>query len=50
MDRTAKNGRRWSAADAYLKPALERSNLHIETRALAHRVLFDGKRATGVEF
>lgn len=50
MDRTTKNGRRWSAADAYLKPALERSNLHIETRALAHRVLFDGKRATGVEF
>lgn len=50
MDRTTKNGRRWSTADAYLKPALNRSNLHLEVRARTHRVLFDGRRATGIEF
>ena len=43
------NGRRWSAADAYLRPALDRKNLTVITKALAHRVLFDGTRATGVE-
>lgn len=50
MDRTTKNGRRWSAADAYLKPALKRPNLHLEVRALTHRILFEGNRAKGVEF
>ena len=47
---TVKNGRRWSAAVAYLNPAKKRSNLTIETKALAARVLFDGKRAIGVEY
>lgn len=47
---TVKNGRRWSAAVAYLNPAKKRPNLHIETKALAARVLFEGKRATGVEY
>jgi len=42
--------RRASAARTYLHPALKRPNLQLVTNALVHRVLFDGKRATGVEF
>src|SRR5262249_57114203 len=37
-------------ARTYLHPALKRPNLQLVTHALVHRVLFDGKRATGVEF
>src|SRR3954463_8191003 len=47
---TQKRGRRWSAADAYLKPALDRPNLTVRTGAQATRVLVDGGRATGVEY
>ncbi|MFN3214382.1 MAG: GMC family oxidoreductase [Henriciella sp.] len=47
---TVKNGRRCSAAVAYLNPAKKRQNLQIETKALAAKVLFDGKRAIGVEY
>jgi choline dehydrogenase-like flavoprotein len=47
---TVRGRRRCSAAVAYLRPALGRANLTVETGALAHRVLFDGRRATGVEF
>lgn len=47
---TVKNGRRCSAAVAYLNPAKKRPNLTIETKALAARVLFEGKRAIGVEY
>ena len=47
---TIKDGKRCSAAVAYLHPAMERPNLQVETRALASRVLFEGKRAVGVEF
>jgi len=36
--------------DAYLRPALRRANLQVETGVLATRVLFDGARATGVEY
>ena len=43
-----KNGRRLSAAHAFLKPALKRPNLTLITGALADRILFEGKRATGV--
>lgn len=46
---TQRRGARWSAADAYLKPALKRENLTLETEALATRVVFDGRRAVGVE-
>ncbi|OBH01289.1 glucose-methanol-choline oxidoreductase [Mycobacterium sp. E136] len=46
---TQRRGARWSAADAYLKPALKRANLTLETDALATRVVFDGRRAVGVE-
>jgi choline dehydrogenase len=42
--------RRASAARTYLHPALKRPNLQLVTNALVHRVLFDGKRATGIEF
>src|SRR5205823_2344217 len=41
---------RASTARTYLHPALKRPNLHLVTNALVHRVLFDGKRATGVEY
>jgi choline dehydrogenase-like flavoprotein len=47
---TQRKGARWSTADAYLKPALRRRNLMLHTGATATRVIFDGKRATGVEF
>jgi choline dehydrogenase len=47
---TCHNGRRWSAADAYLRPALDRPNLTVRTGAQVTRVLFDGTRATGVEY
>ena len=47
---TVKNGQRCSAAVAYLHPAMGRANLTVETKALASRVLFEGKRAVGVEF
>jgi choline dehydrogenase len=47
---TVKNGRRHSAAVAYLHPAMKRSNLRVETRALASRIIFEGKKAVGVEF
>ncbi|MGH8258235.1 MAG: GMC family oxidoreductase [Steroidobacteraceae bacterium] len=43
-------GRRASTAARYLRPAMARSNLVVETGALAHRVLFDGDRAVGVEY
>ena len=45
-----KNGQRRSAAVTYLHPAMERGNLHIETRALVQRILFEGKRAVGVDY
>ncbi|NUU22731.1 MAG: choline dehydrogenase [Streptomycetaceae bacterium] len=48
---TQRRGRRWSAADAYLRPALKRPNLTTTTGAVVHRVLIDDElRATGVEF
>jgi len=47
---TSKNGFRCSAAVAYLAPAMRRSNLQVETHALATRVRFDGRRAVGVEY
>ena len=47
---TIKDGRRHSAAVGYLHPAMKRENLHVETRATTTRILFDGKKAVGVEF
>jgi choline dehydrogenase len=50
MDMTIHRGRRWSAAVAYLHPATGRPNLRVEVGALCSRVLFEGRRAVGVEF
>jgi choline dehydrogenase len=50
FDRNIKNGRRLSAARAYLHPVLNRPNLTLITRAFVHKVVFDGTRATGVEY
>ena len=45
-----KSGRRMSSARAFLKPARKRRNLRVEVNALTQRIIFDGKRATGVTF
>ncbi|WP_148864553.1 choline dehydrogenase [Marinobacter fonticola] len=50
MDMTIKQGKRWSAAQAYLRPVLERPNLTAETGAMTQRILFDGDNAVGVEY
>jgi choline dehydrogenase len=50
MDRTIHNGRRWSAANAYLKPALRRPNLTLRSHAMVTRILFEGRRAVGVAY
>ena len=47
---TASRGLRVSSAKAYLHPAMGRSNLKVITRAHASRILFDGRRAVGVEY
>ena len=47
---TTRNGLRESASTAYLRPALARNNLRLETGAHATRVLFDGLRANGVAY
>jgi choline dehydrogenase len=47
---TAKNGRRWSTARGYLREARRRGNLKVVTNALASRILFEGRRAVGVEY
>jgi choline dehydrogenase len=47
---TVKDGRRWSAARAYLKPAMARANLKVETEAHMAAILFDGVRAVGVTY
>ena len=46
----AKNGQRCSAAAAYLHPVMTRENLTVLTRAQARRILFEGKKAVGVEY
>lgn len=47
---TQRGGRRWSTADGYLRPAMNRTNLSVHSEALATRVIFDGTRAVGVEY
>jgi choline dehydrogenase len=47
---TTRRGRRASSAYSYLRPAKNRGNLHIETSALAQRIVFEGKRAKAVEY
>ena len=50
MEMTVWQGRRWSAANAYLKPALQRRNLELRARAHVRRVVMEGRRAVGVEY
>jgi choline dehydrogenase len=49
FDRNISGGRRWSAARAYLHPAMGRPNLDVRTRAFVERVVFEGTRAVGVQ-
>ena len=48
FDVNQKRGRRWSAARGFLKPALKRPNLHLISETIVDRIVFDGRRATGV--
>ena len=50
MDMTVGEGRRCSAANAYLKPAMRRPNLKVLTHALATRIVFEGRRVIGLEY
>ncbi|MGC8533923.1 MAG: choline dehydrogenase [Rhizomicrobium sp.] len=47
---TIHEGRRWSAASAYLRPALKRPNLTVQSHALVSRILFEGTKAIGIEY
>ncbi len=49
MDMTIHEGKRWNTSQAYLTPALHRENLHVETETFVNRVVFEGKKAVGVE-
>ncbi|MEY9928020.1 choline dehydrogenase [Catenulispora sp. GP43] len=50
VDLNIVDGRRQSAADAYLAPILARPNLDVVTDAMARRLVFEGRRCTGVEY
>ncbi|MBF6570114.1 MAG: GMC family oxidoreductase N-terminal domain-containing protein [Candidatus Binataceae bacterium] len=50
LEQTAFKGRRWTTVTGYLKAARRRPNLVVETHAQACRVIFEGKRAVGVEY
>jgi choline dehydrogenase len=47
---TIRNGRRWSAADAFLRPALRRRNVKLETEAWVGKLRCEGRRVLGVEY
>ena len=49
-DFTIRNGKRWSTASAFLRPAMHRPNLMVEINALTHRIIVENGRATGVAF
>lgn len=49
-DSTMADNKRWSSSRAFLWPAMSRKNLRVLTKAHATRILFEGKRAVGVEF
>lgn len=49
-DSTMADNKRWSSSRAFLWPAMSRANLRVLTKAHATRVIFEGKRAVGVEF
>jgi len=47
---TQRRGLRWSAATAFLRPAMKRANLTVITHAVTQKILFEGRRAVGVEY
>lgn len=47
---TQRNGRRWSTADGYLRPAMRRRNLTVLSESQVTKVLFEGTKAVGVEY
>ncbi|MCJ2163522.1 MULTISPECIES: choline dehydrogenase [unclassified Pseudodesulfovibrio] len=50
FDRTTYRGSRWNAARAYIHPVKNRRNLTVKCKAMTTRILFEGKRAVGVEY
>ena len=50
MQMTVHDGLRWSAANAYLWPAIKKGSIAMETRAMARRIILRGKKAIGVEY
>ena len=48
--RTIRNGRRWSAAHAFLRPAMRRANVDVVSEAMVREITFEGRRATGIRF
>lgn len=50
LQMSTKRGLRCSAARAFLRPAIKRGNVQLESGALAHRILFEGRRAVGVRY
>jgi choline dehydrogenase len=50
MEMTVHDGLRWSAANAYLWPTIKKGRIDMETRAMARRILLQGKKAIGVEY
>jgi choline dehydrogenase len=50
MHMTVKDGVRWSTSNAYLRRAMGRPNLKLVSKAQTRRILFDGKKATGIEY
>lgn len=47
---TIRDGKRWSASHAYLKPVLNRQNLSVQCKAMATKIVFEGKKAVAVEY
>ncbi len=50
MDMTIHKGSRWATSAGYLRPVLYRHNLDTMNKVLVNKVLFDGKKAIGVEY
>ncbi len=50
MEMTVHRGVRWSAANAFLWPAVKKGRIDLETRAMATRILLEGRKAIGVEY
>ena len=49
FDFNIRNGKRWSAASAFLRPAVKRPNLSVAAESLVHRVVLEGGKAVGIE-